>query len=300
MRRGPVLCASASLVALWVTAQAEPAPQAIHCDGVARQAGLLRCAVPRGDRLSLISASGQLVREVPVPADGQVTLGLERDAPDQLILTANDATLAPLTIDIAPRQDPFREITGFDCDKVDARTEAQKAHASRSWVKKQAAFRTFAEGPGADGGFRRPADGPTSSPFGPARRYVGTRADGSSCDRVSVHYGYDIAVPVGAEVRAPAPGTVTLGDPDLYYEGGTVFLDHGDGLVSVFMHMSEVTVAAGQSVAAGDRIGASGNTGRTTGPHLHWAVKWRNPGTQDRAGDFYIDPALLLELAPVP
>ena len=91
-------------------------------------------------------------------------------------------------------------------------------------------------------------------------------------------------------------GTVILADPDLYYEGGAVFLDHGHGLVSVFMHLSEVDVKPGDTVARGDLLAKSGNTGRTTGPHLHWAVKWRNPDASDRGGDFYIDPALLLEL----
>ena len=105
-----------------------------------------------------------------------------------------------------------------------------------------------------------------------------------------------MAVGVGTPVIAPAAGTVILGDPDLYYEGGSVFLDHGHGLTSVMMHMSAVDVKAGDVVQAGDRLGASGNTGRTTGPHLHWAVKWRNPASDDRGGDFYIDPALLLEL----
>ncbi|MEM1146626.1 MAG: M23 family metallopeptidase, partial [Pseudomonadota bacterium] len=77
---------------------------------------------------------------------------------------------------------------------------------------------------------------------------------------------------------------------------GTVFLDHGDGLVSVFLHMSEIDVAAGDVLAVRERLGASGNTGRTTGPHLHWAVKWRNPNSDERGQDFYIDPALLLDL----
>ena len=89
-----------------------------------------------------------------------------------------------------------------------------------------------------------------------------------------------------------------LGDPDLYYEGGAVFLDHGQGLVSVFMHMSKVDVTAGDKVEAGEQVGLSGNTGRTTGPHLHWAVKWRNQATLNRDEDFYIDPALLLALEP--
>ena len=62
------------------------------------------------------------------------------------------------------------------------------------------------------------------------------------------------------------------------------------------MHLSEVDVKAGDTVARGDLLAKSGNTGRTTGPHLHWAVKWRNPEASNRSGDFYIDPVLLLKL----
>ena len=99
----------------------------------------------------------------------------------------------------------------------------------------------------------------------------------------------------GASYTTCAPGSRAW-----LMEAGDIRLDHGDGLVSVFMHMSEVDVSPGDVVAAGQRLGASGNTGRTTGPHLHWAVKWRNPGSDDRSGDFYIDPALLLELESAP
>ena len=204
-----------------------------------------------------------------------------------------------MTVPLAARDDPYRTITGLDCDKVDARTEAQKAHAGRSWVKKQDAFKTFHAGQGARDGFIRPSAGPASSPFGPARKYIGVGKDGKPCESMSVHRGYDIAIPVGTEIVAPAAGIVTLGDPDLYYEGGTAFLDLGVGWISVFLHMSEIDVTAGEEVTVGQRLGASGNTGRTTGPHLHWAVKWRNPLSEDRGKDFYIDPALLLELEPL-
>ena len=143
----------------------------------------------------------------------------------------------------------------------------------------------------------KPTDAPTSSPFGPTRKYIGvSKVTGEACDKVSVHQGYDMAAPVGTPVMAPASGTVILADPDLYYEGGTVFLDHGQGLVSVFMHLSSVDVAVGDRVERGDLLAKTGNTGRTTGPHLHWAVKWRNVDAPNRSGDFYIDPALLLEL----
>lgn len=268
----------------------------INCAGQLSQGGLLICEAPPGSTLMIFGPEGADERHVPVNADGIAAIGLKRTEALELNVVSKEFAPAGTQLQLDARDDPFRTITGLDCDKVDARTEEQKAHASRSWVKKQAAFGSFNDGPGATTGFLRPSVGPASSPFGPARKYIGVGQDGEPCERTSIHRGYDIAIPVGTEIVAPAAGTVTLGDPDLYYEGGTVFLDHGDGLVSVFMHMSEVDVSAGDVVAAGERLGASGNTGRTTGPHLHWAVKWRNPGSDDRGGDFYIDPALLLEL----
>ncbi|MEM6557813.1 MAG: M23 family metallopeptidase, partial [Pseudomonadota bacterium] len=270
----------------------------ISCQGQAMQGGLLLCDAPADSTLSVSGPDGEMRREVPVNMDGIATVGLRRNENTILVISSVEHDVPEQIFTLEERDDPFRTIKGLDCDKVDARTEAQKAHASRSWVKKQTAFKTFASGEGARNGFIRPSSGPASSPFGPARKYIGVGKDGEPCERTSVHQGYDIAIPVGTEIVAPAAGTVTLGDPDLYYEGGTVFLDHGDGLVSVFLHMSEIDVVAGDKVAVGDRLGASGNTGRTSGPHLHWAVKWRNPGTTERGGDFYIDPALLLEMTP--
>ena len=271
---------------------------AIFCTGQAVQGGLLLCEAPAGSTLVISGPDGEARRDVRVNAEGIATIGLLRTETLDLYIASAHHDIPLQIVTLAERDDPFRTIEGLDCDKVDARTEEQKAHASRSWVKKQDAFGTFSDGNGARTGFIRPSAGPMSSPFGPARKYIGVGQDGEPCEKTSVHYGYDIATPVGTEIIAPAGGTVTLGDPDLYYEGGTVFLDHGDGLVSVFMHMSEVDVTPGQVVAAGERLGASGNTGRTTGPHLHWAVKWRNPLSDDRSRDFYIDPALLLELEP--
>ena len=289
------------IVAFWIGIPMPVAADAVDvsCTGQAVQGGLLLCNSAPGSTLSASGPDGEAQRDVPVNADGVATIGLLRNETAQLYVRQNGSESPPLEIEIAPRKDPFRTVEGFDCDKVDARTEEQKAHAADSWVKKQAAFKTFSTGQGASAGFLRPSEGPMSSPFGPERRYIGVGKDGQPCDKTSVHYGYDIAVPTGTEIVAPADGTIILGDADLYYEGGTVFLDHGDGLVSVFMHMSAVDVTAGDKVKAGDRLGASGNTGRTTGPHLHWAVKWRNSGTSDRSGDFYIAPALLLELEPL-
>ncbi len=100
------------------------------------------------------------------------------------------------------------------------------------------------------------------------------------------HYGLDIAADEGTAIVAPAAGIVTLAEPDLYYSGGTVIIDHGHGVSSTFLHMQSVDVEVGQTLAQGDYVGGIGATGRATGPHLDWRMNWR---------DQRIDPMLLLE-----
>ncbi|MFK7829538.1 MAG: peptidoglycan DD-metalloendopeptidase family protein [Congregibacter sp.] len=118
-----------------------------------------------------------------------------------------------------------------------------------------------------DGGFRWPVEGRISGVYGSQRFYNGNPG--------SPHYGVDIAVPTGTPIKAPASGRVTLAEPDLFYSGGTVILDHGYGFSSSFLHMSEVTVAVGDELSVGDVLGAVGATGRATGPHLDWRMSWR-------------------------
>ena len=294
--RGFVYCLALLLAPL--SMMPASADTASRCRGLAVQGGLLLCEAAPNSVVSVIAGNQILQTGIPANEDGIATIGIQRNSPLELTITSNDIDSIPAVITIEERDDPVRYLTGLDCDKIDARTDAQKAHAGRSWVKKTTAFSRFESGNGARHGFQRPANGPESSPFGPVRQYTGVGANGEVCESQSVHRGYDIAIGVGTPVMAPAAGTITLGDPDLYYEGGTVFLDHGDGLLSVFMHLNEVIASPGDYVEAGDLIAKSGNTGRTTGPHLHWAVKWRNAGSSDRGGDFYIDPALLLSLEP--
>lgn len=264
--------------------------------GALKQGGLLLCTGQPG---SLVKVNGKAMAKFN--ADGKASIGLAQRAPLDLSISLTDAKGQVVTeeITIAKRSDDIRNLTGLDCDKVDARTQAQKDHAGRSWVTKQAAWVNFNDGPGFSEGAIAPTDMPTSSPFGPTRNYTGvSKTSGESCSSQSVHQGQDFAAPVGTPVKSPADGVVILADSDLYYEGGSVFVDHGQGLISVFMHLSEVDVELGDVVKAGDVVAKTGNTGRTTGPHLHWAVKWRNTASDDRGGDFYIDPALLMQIAP--
>ena len=128
------------------------------------------------------------------------------------------------------------------------------------------------------GSFRRPVSAPPTASFGVRRIFNGKLA--------SIHKGMDFRAATGTPVRAGNSGVVVLARP-LYYEGNCVVIDHGLGLFTLSMHLSRIDVQVGQRVASGDRIGLSGATGRVTGPHLHWAVRWQ---------DAYLDPAKLLQL----
>jgi murein DD-endopeptidase MepM/ murein hydrolase activator NlpD len=89
------------------------------------------------------------------------------------------------------------------------------------------------------------------------------------------HYGADLAAPIGTPVHAPCQALVCFAESGLHYEGGLIMLDHGQGLISAYLHLSELEVRQGQRVEQGDKIGEVGREGRATGPHLCWRMKWR-------------------------
>jgi len=130
------------------------------------------------------------------------------------------------------------------------------------------ALKTWTEQQEVPASFILPVKGRLSSEFGLRRIY-------NKQKRVRRHTGLDIAAPNGTPIVAPAKGKVIL-TGDYFFTGGTVFIDHGQGLITMYCHLSKTDVKAGDELQQGDRIGEVGSTGRVSGPHLHWVVSLNN------------------------
>ncbi|MAM95597.1 MAG: peptidase M23 [Parvibaculum sp.] len=217
-----------------------------------------------------------------VDRDGTFAMGFDRDHERRATLRVvyPDGTVEERVLTIAEREWQIQRVEGVPRKYVSPPADAMAAIARGTKLKADAR-KTRAEGSWFTEGFIWPVTGPISGVFGSQRYYNG--------EPRRPHYGVDVAAPTGTPIRAPASGVVTLADADMYFEGGLVFLDHGQGVTTLIMHMSRIDVKTGDMVKQGDVIGAVGGTGRATGPHLHWGMYWRGA---------YLDPQLLV--GPMP
>ncbi|MCY1411499.1 Murein DD-endopeptidase MepM [compost metagenome] len=146
----------------------------------------------------------------------------------------------------------------------------------RELAEQLAAYRSFSPGTPSNLLLDKPVSGPLSSRFGVRRFFNG--------EERNPHAGLDFAVAAGTPIKTPAAGKVIL-IGDYFFNGKTVFVDHGQGFISMFCHMSKIDVKVGQSLARGGVVGRVGATGRATGPHMHWNVS---------LNDARVDPAIFI------
>lgn len=256
----------------------------LACEGPAVQGGFLICATPDGAGEYSLSMNGETEVETH---DGLAFLPIYRDDEGELTVSAEalggGPALSPVSFDIEPREFDIQRIDGLPPSEVEPRSEEEQAKVEADWLLKQDAWKHRAQGAWWKDGFQYPL----------AKEFVQSGVYGSqrvlNGEPKNPHHGIDYAAPAGEPILAPASGEVVLADPDMYFEGGLVVIDHGMGVMGLFMHMSEVGVEAGDFVEAGEVVGKVGSTGRSTGPHLHWGLRIR--------GD-YIDPELALAYRP--
>ncbi|EAT11672.1 peptidase, M23/M37 family protein [Oceanobacter sp. RED65] len=179
------------------------------------------------------------------------------------------------TFDVQDKQYKEQHITLKTRKHIDLSQEDLARHRKEK-AKAMAAYAHFERQRMPDFAFLKPVDGPYSSPFGLRRFFNG--------EPRRPHSGLDIAAPTGTDIKAPADGKVVL-TGNFFFNGNVVYVDHGQGLISMFCHLDEILVEQGSILEKGEILGKVGATGRVTGPHLHWSVSLNNSR---------IDPMLLL------
>jgi biotin carboxyl carrier protein len=183
------------------------------------------------------------------PLGPQHLIVREADGRHEFDFMVGDKQYASQSLKVPPRQ--------VNLSKPDlARVAAER-------VRIDHALAQYSEPPPDSLRFAAPVAGPRSSSFGMRRVFNG--------ESRNPHSGMDIAAPTGTPVLSPLAGTV-VDTGNYFFNGNTVFVDHGRGLISMYCHLSAIDVKPGQHVATGERLGAVGMTGRVTGPHLHWGL----------------------------
>ena len=272
---------AAALVACFaVAAQAQmpaqsPAP-AFRWTGVPTQGGLIAGTAPVGS--VAVTLDGKPVRI----EDGRFIAGFDRDAGPSARLEATlaDGRHVAQPLAVAPRAWRIERLNTLP--KFPVPDPVMAAIRPGELARIAAARAQVTDAGGWRQAFRWPATGRISGLFGAQRIYRGEPG--------SYHSGTDIAKPTGSTVVAPADGVVILAaDKPFTLEGNLLMIDHGHGLNSAFLHLSRIDVRVGDHVRQGQPIGAVGATGRATGPHLHWSLRWN---------DARLDP--LLVTGPMP
>jgi murein DD-endopeptidase MepM/ murein hydrolase activator NlpD len=264
LRRGALLflCLAPSLVFSYVLPRESAVPGGVK---------IIRLDA-RGNSMPYVEVDGHRAMVIQDGGDWLAIIGIPLSAPPaslQVVIHSNDArqevqfvvgekNYASQSLKVAPGQ---VNLSRADLERVN-REKLTIDHAMSRWSDAQPQTLRL----------EQPVPGARSSSFGTRRIFNG--------ESRNPHSGMDIAAPAGTPVKAPIGGTV-IDTGNYFFNGNTVFLDHGRGLISMYCHLSAIDVKPGQRVAAGTTLGAVGMTGRATGPHLHWGLSlnraWVDP-----------------------
>ncbi|MGB5468463.1 MAG: M23 family metallopeptidase [Sedimenticolaceae bacterium] len=258
-------------------AEEQPADVPYRLSGEAIQGGLMVGSTTPGSR---VWQDDQPVRVSP---QGNFLVGFTRDAPANSALRIGlpNGMVVNETLQVAEREYRIQRIDGLPERKVTPRSPEDLARIRRDAVAVKKARALDDDRQDFLTGFAWPVLGPITGVYGSQRVLNG--------EPRRPHFGVDVAAPVGTPVRAPAPGVVTLAEPDMFFSGGTLIIDHGHRLTSSFLHLHKLHAAVGERVEQGEIVAEVGATGRVTGAHLDWRMNLR---------DRRIDPELLVPPMP--
>jgi murein DD-endopeptidase MepM/ murein hydrolase activator NlpD len=218
----------------------------------------------------VLVVAGQEQRWVAV-----VGLPLDIAVQTQVLIVTEQKTSTEIKFEVKDKKYREQRITVSNSRHVNPLAD-DMTRITRELELQNAAYRQFSPNTPSNILLDPPVKGPLSSPFGLKRFFNG--------EPRAPHSGLDFAVPTGTPVVAPAAGKVIL-TGDYFFNGNTVFLDHGQGLITMYCHLSVIEVKVGDTLARGQVLGKVGATGRVTGAHLHWNVS---------LNDARVDPAIFI------
>lgn len=250
------------------------ATPSINISGEIKQGGLI---VGKTDANNTVSLNN---KPLIVSEGGDYVFGFSRDEQNSftLVVTEPDGSQASKILTPEKREYKIQRIEGIKKSIMQpnpkavarSRQDSKQIKAARKISSNLTNFST---------GFIPPIKGTVTGVYGSQRVFNGVPK--------RPHFGLDYAGKIGDPVKAPASGKVLLWVPDMFYSGGTMIIDHGQGVSSTFLHLSHSFVKTGDLVEQGQIVASVGNSGRTTGPHLDWRINWF---------DVKIDPAYVLKL----
>lgn len=244
-----------------VYAETRYLPQGVTLNGTFSQGGMV---IGKCSGQCNATINGKALR---VTREGDFVFGFGRDAAlnQTLTIASSQQPALPYVFTIKKRKYSIQSVTGVPQATVNPPPEVMERIAREQAMVEKARSGT-SERLDFLSGYSWPLKGRISGIYGSQRIYNGQAGN--------PHYGLDIAAPVGKEVKAPMNGKVMLAEPDLYFSGGTLIIDHGHGIFTSYIHLSKVIARVGQEVQRGDIIAKVGATGRASGPHLDWRINW--------------------------